>query len=89
MIRRDVVNHDLVSISVYGSHEDLVQHKGISFCLSQENTVDLSTTSNSGNYSLYTNDEKDQNYQLSTTYNEENDETEDTIDTAKKSQSAT
>ena len=57
--------------------------------MSQENTVDLSTTSNSGNYSLYTNDDKDQNYQLSTTYNEENDETEDTIDTAKKSQSAT
>ena len=38
---------------------------------------------------MYTNDDKDQNYQLSTTYNEENDETEDTIDTAKKSQSAT
>ena len=36
-------------------------------CLPKKNTVDLTATSNYEHYSVDTNDDEDQNYQLSTT----------------------
>ena len=60
-------NCDLFSTSVEKSHEDLGWDKGISFCSPKKCTVDLIATSNSENYSVDTNDDKDKNYQLSTT----------------------
>ena len=66
--RRDEVNSYLVSILVYGSHEDLGQHKGISFLLApKKTTVDLTATSNSELIPVDINDEKYQNYQPSNT----------------------
>ena len=47
-------------------------------------TVYFTATSNSENYSVDTNDDKDKNYQFSITDDGENDETEDPIETAKK-----
>ena len=46
--------------------------------------VDLTTISNSGHYSVDTNDDKDEIYQLITTDYEENNETEDSIDPEKQ-----
>ena len=52
---------------------------------SRKKNVDLTVTSNSEQYLVDTNDDKDQNYQLSTTYDESNDETEDPIEPEKQS----
>ena len=65
MRRRDWVNRDLVSVSVDGSYEDLVWHKGIDFLFSQKKSL-----FNSEHYSVDINDYKDGNYQLSTTNDE-------------------
>ena len=82
------VNCGLVSVCVYGSHEDLGLHKGISFLFFQnKTTVNLTATSNFEHYSLDTNDDENRNYQLSSTDYEENDETEDPIDPDKQSPS--
>ena len=65
---RDGVNCDIVSISVDGSYTDLGCHKGINFLVTPKNpTVDLTETYNYEHYSVDANDDKDQNYQLSTT----------------------
>ena len=85
MSRRDEVNCELVFISVDVSHEYLGRHKGIRFLFTPQNpTIDLSATFNSEHYSVGTNDDKDQKYQLIIAEDEENYETEDPIETAKK-----
>ena len=62
MNRRDEVNRDLVSVSIYGSHEELGQHKDISVMLSpRKNTVDLTATSNYEHFPVDTNGDKYQN----------------------------
>ena len=87
MSRRDEVNSDLVSVSVDGSHEDLGWHKGIYFVVvPQKPTIDLTATSNSKLVLVDTNDERDQNYQLSTTDDEK--KIKYSIDPAKQSPSA-
>ena len=42
----DEVNHDLVSVSVGESHEDLGQHKDIFLSAPKKPAADLTTTSN-------------------------------------------
>ena len=45
---RSEVNRDLISVSVYGSYEELVRHKGISFFVGPKNpTFDVTATSDS------------------------------------------
>ena len=68
---RDEVNCDLVSVSVDESHGDMRWNKSISFLFDPKNlTVDLTATSNSEHYSVDTNDDENQNYELSTTNDE-------------------
>ena len=55
----------------------------------KNSTVDLTATSNSEIILVDTNDDKDQNYQLSNTDDEKNDETKDPIEAAKQSPSDT
>ena len=82
------VNCGLVSVCVDVSHEELGLHKRIRFLFSQNKTiVNLTATSNFEHYSVYTNDDKNINDQLSTTDYEENDLTEDPIDSDKPSTS--
>ena len=68
MSKRDEVNSNIVYVSVDGSHEDMGQHKGICFFLAPKKpTFDLTATYNSELFSVDTNDDKYQNYQLSIT----------------------
>ena len=83
---REGINSELVSVSIDVSHEYLGRHKGISFLFTPQNpTIDLSATFNSEHYSVGTNDDKDQKYQLIIAEDEENYETEYPIETAKQS----
>ena len=88
MSRWEGSNRDLVSVSVDVSHEDLGRHKGIRFCFPKKTTVDVTATFNSESYSVRVNDNKDQNYQVSTNYYEENYKKEYTIYQDKQSPSA-
>ena len=83
-------NRDLVLVSVDVSHEELGRHKEVMYLLPQKDTVYLTDISNYEHYSVDINDDEEddfQKYQLSTTYDEENDETVDPIDTDKLSPS--
>ena len=83
MSRRDEFNSDLVYVSVDGSHRDLGRHKGIYFVVVPKRpTVDLTATSDYDLFLVDTNDEKYQNYQLSTADDEKNDKTKYSIDPA-------
>ena len=85
-------NCDFVSVSIDGSHLDQGQHKPVISLLPQKNpTVDLTATSNSDHYSLDKDYDKEDDLptqKLSTTDDEENDETEDPFEPAKPSPSA-
>ena len=84
MGRRDGFNRGLVLLSFDGLNEYLGRHKYISVQFAQKNTVDLTATSNYEHYSVDTNDDKDQNYQLIITDDEECDKTEFSIETSKQ-----
>ena len=68
--RRDKVNIDLVFIPVDGPHEDLGHHKGFSFGWPPQKPLLIEMQPTNMNVLVDTNDDKDQNYQLSTTDDE-------------------
>ena len=83
----DKFNCGLVSVFIDGSHEVLVQQNVISFLLVPKTSY-LTETFSYEKISVDANDDKYQNYQLSTNGDEKNDKNKDPIDTYKQSPSS-